>query len=155
MHNKTNDERLKILQDRLAQLKDKENNPIPPTINKTSTQEDAYNQQPENSVKSEGPKWGLEEKKTKSWKWLTYLIIFGIIAFITTQQVWNWDFSDMTTNKSSSLETKLVVDTDFVLEYKLNMPGNNIAITASLADESSAKALVNDLIIKGCKRELL
>ena len=39
------------------------------------------------------------------------------------------------------------------LEYKLNIPGNNIAITASLVDESSAKALVNDLIIKGFKSD--
>ena len=36
-----------------------------------------------------------------------------------------------------------------LLTYNLNISGNHIAITASFDDESSAKGMVNDLIVKG------
>ena len=151
MQNKTNDERLKILQERLAQLKKKDDNPVAPTINKISIQETTHNQQPENSIKNEEPKWGLEEKKPKSFRWIMYVIIIALIAFVTTQEAWKWDFSEILGYKNNSTkEVEITIPEDnFVLTYNLDMEGDNIAITASLIDESSAKALVNDLIIKG------
>ena len=38
-----------------------------------------------------------------------------------------------------------------VLEYNLNLKGDNISIISSFKDENSAKAMVNDLKVKGYK----
>ena len=41
-----------------------------------------------------------------------------------------------------------VLTEEFVLEYDLDMPGENIVITASFEEEFLAKAMVNDLKVK-------
>ena len=65
MYDRTNDERLKILQERLAQIKEKRENP---TSQRSQRREFTEVSTPkvEKSREKKDPNWGLEEKETKS-----------------------------------------------------------------------------------------
>ena len=87
MSNKTNDDRLKILQERLKQLKerDEESN----NLNQSSSSQEKENQNNIDAKNQEAPNWGLEKKEKKSYRWIKYVVLFGIIAL--AQQYFQWD----------------------------------------------------------------
>ena len=151
MDNTTNDDRLKILQERLAQINQKTEKPTVQNPQKEEVIEVATEKAGETRERKD-PSWGLEEKKPKSFRWIIYVIIIGLIAFVTTQESWKWDFSEILGNKKTSTEEIIVEKIkDFELEYKFEIEGNQLAIINSFEDESAAKTMVNDLTIKGFK----
>ena len=147
MSDKTNDEKLRILQERLAQIKEKQENPPPKNSERREVTEGSTSQVEESRDKKE-PKWGLEKEKKKS-SWVKYFILFvcgGLIGFYVYNNI---DSNSVDPELASSEEAKEEV-TSTKPEYNLNLEGN-IAITASFDDESSAKAMIKDLKVKGYK----
>jgi len=147
MSDKSNDEKLRILQERLALIKEKQERPAPQD---SSTREvsDSSAPQAKNITKGKEPKWGLEEEKKKS-SWVKYFILFvcgGLIGFY----VYNNIDSNSFVAEVPSEEVKEEL-TSTKIEYNLNLEGNQLAIINSFEDESSAKVMVNDLTIKGFK----
>ena len=71
MSNKSNDEKLRILQERLAQIKKKQDTKVPPKQQKEGLNEVTY---PE----IESPK---KESKPNPIGWLKYAIIIGIVGY--------------------------------------------------------------------------
>lgn len=144
MYDRTNDERLKILQERLAQIKEKRENP---TSQRSQRREFTEVSTPkvEKSREKKDPNWGLEEKETKSFSWIKTVIIIGGITFGLFYAYNNID-SLFSTDEVVSEE-----ETTFILKYNFEIEGNQLAIINSFKDESSAKAMVNDLTVKGFK----
>jgi hypothetical protein len=137
MSDTKNDEKLRILQERLAQIKQKQDTP------------ESIGQQKEIVIevatpKNEAPK---KERKPLNLSWIKKAIIVGSVAYGIFYGYTNINFNSLIPNFSSEKISQELVPTQ--LEYKLNIKGNNIAIIRSFEDESSAKALVNDLKIKG------
>ena len=137
MSDTKNDEKLRILQERLAQIKQKQD-----THEIISQQKKAVIEI-ENS-KNEDPKI---ERNPLNFSWIKKAIIVGSVAYGIFYGYTNIDFNLLIPDFSSEKISQELVPTQ--LEYKLNLKGNNVAIIRSFEDESSAKALVNDLKIKG------
>ena len=147
MSDKTNDEKLSILQERLAQIKEKQENPPQKNAERRDVTEGSTSQVEESRDKKE-PKWGLEEEKKKS-SWVKYFILFvcgGLIGFYVYNNIDSNSFV-----AEVPLEEVKEELTSTKIEYNLNLEGNQLAIINSFEDESSAKAMVNNLTIKGFK----
>ena len=139
MSDKTNDEKLRILQERLAQIKNKKETPVS-TI-----------QQREKVIEITATKEEIPQKESslKSFVWVKYFVISLILGFCSFYAYNNINFANLViSSKEKTEEPK-----EFVLKYNLNISGENIVIVASLDNESSAKALVNDLKVKGFKTD--
>jgi len=142
MSDRTNDEKLRILQERLAQIKQKQDTPVP-----TRQQREAVIEIP--TPKNEAPK---REGEPLNLSWIKKAVIVGSIAYGIFYGYTNIDFNSLVPNFSEE-ETSVELDSS-QLEYKFNLIGNNIAIIStqnSITDEGSAKAMVNDLKVKGYK----
>jgi hypothetical protein len=139
MSDTKNDEKLRILQERLAQIKQKQDTPESISQQKEIVIEVA-------TPKDEDPK---KERKPMNLSWIKKAVIVGSVAYGIFYGYTNINFNLLIPNFSSEKISQELVPTQ--LEYKLNLKGNNIAIIRSFEDESSAKALVNDLKIKGFK----
>ena len=139
MSDRTNDEKLRILQERLSQIKEKRENQMP--ISREEVIEVAAPQ-------TETPQ---KEKTPISFGWLKYVVIIGALGYGSFYTYNKIDFSNIFASDKAIEKTK-----EFVLEYNLNFPGEeeevkNIGITASFEEEFLAKAMVNDLKVKGYK----
>ena len=136
MSDKSNDEKLIILQERLAQIKQKKDTPIPQI------------QQREEVIEVATPEIEIPKKERKpiSLGWVKYVVIIGVVGYGSFYAYNNIDFSNLTSSEEITEEPK-----EFVLEYNLNLKGDNISIISSFEDENSAKAMVNDLKVKGYK----
>ena len=136
MSDKTNDEKLRILQERLAQIKKKQETPVP-----TSNQR-------EEVIEIATPNDEVLQKRHNPmpFGWVKYVVIIGVIGYGSFYAYNNIDFSNLTSSEEITEEPK-----EFVLEYNLNLKGDNISIISSFEDENSAKAMVNDLKVKGYK----
>lgn len=137
MSNKTNEEKLRILQERLNQIKQKETTPKVdiPQVSQFSTNTTEIYQQ---------------EKNTISFSWLKYVIIIGCFSCLGIYAYKNITFD--TIKSEEMINTSLVSETDKdkeTIDYALELPGDNIAIVATFEEESLAKAMVNNLIVKG------
>ena len=140
MNDKTNDEKLKILRDRLAQIQDKSTNENSLSDRKDLNLEKDINNSIENSVEI--------TKNKKNNKTVIYIILFFLVGLST--------FFYFLENKTADIIEK----TDFVTEvvekeiiYSIKYKGNNIAVISKFLEESSAKAEVNNLITKGFKAD--
>ena len=135
MSDKSNDEKLRILKERLAQIKQKQDTSVPPR------------QQREDVVEIATPDIEIPKKESNpiSLGWLKYVIILGGVGYGAFYTYTNFDLSS-----SEELAENIVKKEDSI-KYKLNLKGNNIAITATFEEENSAKAMVNDLKVKGFK----
>ena len=140
MSDKTNDEKLKILQERLAQIKGKQNTAsdkidnIESEIEVNTTEEEATH----------------KVRKPMLFKLFKVFILSFFIAFGVKYAYNNIDSNSFFTELTSSEEAKEEV-TSTNLEYTLDLEGKNIAIINSFKDESSAKAMANNLAVKGFK----
>jgi len=134
MNDKTNDEKLRILQERLAQIKQKQETPVP-TRN-----------QREEVIEIATPKDEVTQKEHNpmSFGWVKYVVIIGVVGFGSFYAYNN--FSNLTSSEEITEEPK-----EFVLKYNLTLKGNNISIISSFEDENSAKVMVSDLKVKGFK----
>ena len=142
MSDTKNDEKLRILQERLAQIKQKQDTPVPPR-----QQREAVIEIP--TPKNEAPK---KESKPMNLSWVKRTVIVGSVAYGIFYGYTNIDFNSLVPNFSEE-ETPVELASS-QLEYKFNLIGNNIAIIStqnSITDEGSAKAMVNDLKVKGYK----
>jgi hypothetical protein len=133
MSNKTNEEKLRILQERLAQIKQKEaSNNIFQKIQKEKKIENAMLDSKHNHKKN--------RSFFSSWNF-RILLLFSFVIFV------------MYLNKKSITENQnnpaLADISSESLIYDLNMQGDNIAIIGTFENENSAKAVVNDLTTKG------
>jgi len=135
MSDRTNDEKLRILQERLAQIKQKQS-----TTN-------LKNQQKEAVIEIENPDVETQKRKrnTLNLSWIMRSIIIGSVAYGVFYGYTN--FSSLVSNFSTEKDSE--ESSTNQIEYKLNLKGNNIAIIRSFEDETSAKALVNNLKVKG------
>jgi len=166
MTDKTNEDKLRILQERLSAIKQKEitkqevrtekNTPVAPIF-----EENLVSKQPKNESDS-------QNNKTSFWKIIFFLIFFSFLGgfgyyfstndFKLDSTIENMK-KDITTfsEKVSSFfgENNKKKDKkgrrNKILKYNLDIPGEKIAITASFEDESAAKSMVNNLKVKGYK----
>ena len=140
MSDKTNDEKLRILQERLAQIKGKQDT--------VSTPLDTI--ESETRVKKSEVETSQKIRKPKLFKLLKVFIFSACIAFGAKYAYNNINANSFAFEQTSSKEVKDEKNSN-KLEYNLNLEGNNIAIVYSFEDESSAKAMVNNLSVKGFK----
>ena len=139
MSNKTQEEKLRILQERLTQIKEKE------TASKKIVQTDKISSNKTNNLQKENP--------TISFRWLKYLIILVLIGYVSWYVYNNTTFEYIKSEKIISSENSNNESNKKTIDYSLNLKGNSIAIIATFNEESSAKALVSDLIVKGYKAD--
>ncbi|MDG2086458.1 MAG: cell envelope integrity protein TolA [Flavobacteriales bacterium] len=142
MTDKTNDEKLRILRDRLAQIQEKSNSENNLSKRKDLNLEKDINNSIENSVE-------ITSSKVNK-KPILYIILFLLIGLST--------FFYFTKTKTADIIEK----TDWVDEvvekeviYSLKYKGNNIAVISRFLEESSAKAEVNNLITRGFKADYI
>ena len=139
MSDRTNDEKLRILQERLAQIKQKQDKPVPQKQRETLTEMA--------TSKNEDPKI---ERKPLDLSWIKKALIAGSVAYGIFYGYTNFNSLD---SNFSSEETHKDIENN-KLKYKFNLEGRNIAIVStqtSITDEGSAKAMVNNLKVKGFK----
>ena len=138
MSDKTNDEKLRILQERLAQIKQKQETPVPTRNQREEVIEIAT---PQDEVPQ-------KEHNPMSFGWVKYVVIIGVVIGVVgfgSFYAYN-NFSNLTSSEEIIEEPK-----EFVLKYNLTLKGNNISIISSFEDENSAKVMVSDLKVKGFK----
>ncbi|MDG1426162.1 MAG: cell envelope integrity protein TolA [Flavobacteriales bacterium] len=142
MTEKTNDEKLRILRDRLAQIQEKSNSENNLSKRRDLNLEKDINNSIENSVE-------ITSSKVNK-KPILYIILFLLIGLST--------FFYFTKTKTADIIEK----TDWVDEvvekeviYSLKYKGNNIAVISRFLEESSAKAEVNNLITRGFKADYI
>jgi len=139
MNDRTNDEKLRILQERLAQIKQKNETPVPPRF------------QREEVIEVSTPEAPTKEKKPLDLSWVKKAVIVGSVAFGIFYGYTNIDFNSLVPDFSS--EEIAEENTSTQLEYNLEMKGGQLAIIGSFEEEGSAKAMVNDLVVKGFKAD--
>ena len=138
MGGKTNEEKLRILQERLAQIKQK--------------QDDVRVVAEEKEEVMTPPEFHENKKdKNSSFRWLKYLTIIIGLVYRTYYIYNNSTMFEMKPIIETNEKSKKEIEDKFVLKYKKRKGGDNIAIVKSFEDQSSAKALVNDLKVKGFK----
>ena len=137
MSDRTNDEKLRILQERLAQIKQKNETPVP------------LRQQREEVIEVSTPEVPTKEKKPLDLSWVRKAVIVGSVAFGIFYGYTNIDFNSLVPDFSS--EEIAEENTSTQLEYNFEIEGGQLAIIRSFEEEGSAKAMVNDLKIKGFK----
>ena len=142
MTDKTNDEKLRILRDRLAQIQEKSKSENNLSKRRDLNLEKDINNSIENSVE-------ITSSKVNK-KPILYIILFLLIGLST--------FFYFTKTKTAHIIEK----TDWVDEvvekeviYSLKYKGNNIAVISRFLEESSAKAEVNNLITRGFKADYI
>ena len=151
MSNNTNDEKLKILQERLAQIKEQKE-----TQSNTDLKEDIVeshiNQNIEKETESSiGNNSSQETKKTKSsFRWLKYFIIIAGAAYLVFYSLNSLKLESLDTEKTSNKETAVAIEKK-PIEYNLSLKGQNIALVGTFQDEESAKSMLKNLTKKGFK----
>jgi hypothetical protein len=143
MSNKTNEEKLRILQERLTQIEQKKETASTPRENMEKVIE-VIPDEIEDSQK---------EKIPMSFRWLKYvaIIICGYGAFYAYKN--EIKLIDSNSLKSEETNTTKIDKVESPLKYNLDLTGDRIAIAATFEDENSAKAMMNGLKIKGFKAD--
>ena len=152
MEEKNNDKRLKILQDRLKQIEKKQE--VNSIITDTIKEEKNYNKI-KDIKEIKDPSWGLDNKKqNKSWKKYVIILLVLFSLFYGYSHIDTLLISSNSSNDNSAKIENPKQQTDPILEYNLNIAHNyqkkaQIAIINSFQEEESAKAMVNQLRVKG------
>ena len=144
MNNTTNDERLRILQERLAQINQKSEpeNSNTQVIKNEEAKESSSNEK-QIHIKQKAPSWGLEKETKRSSSWMIKFILIGITAY---GLFYLYNLESTPANNQEVIKEKEV---PFTLKYNLDFQGAQIAIINSFKEEESAKSMVNELRIKG------
>lgn len=154
MEHYDNEQRLRILQERLEQIKNKqevrqeqpprvENTPTYPTYNPKATQSSD-----EDVIPAEEEK----EKKSSGFPSKTFirLLIFGFLVGGGYYLYTNFDFNSLLPEKSKISEQILPEDVVVPLQYSLDFgAAKYIVILSSFEEESLAKTLVEEKITEG------
>ena len=158
MSDRTNDEKLRVLQERLAQIKQKSETPAP---QEAIIEIEAPAPSPQREVVIETPevKGPTIERKTLNLSWeknktlaIVFCSIMGIwmIAYGIFYGYTNIDVNSLISGFSSEEIVEENIPFKLIYDFELERSGV-IAIIGSLEEEGSAKALVNDLVVKGFK----
>ena len=142
MSDTKNDEKLRILQERLAQIKQKQDTPESISHEKEIVIEVA-------TAKNEDPK---KERKPLNLSWIKKAVIVGSVAYGIFYGYTNINSNSLVPSFLEEETSEKLASNQ--LEYKFNLIGKNIAIINtqnSITDEGTAKAMVNDLKVKGFK----
>jgi cell division protein FtsN len=142
MSNKTNEDKLKILQERLTQIKKKQEN--------TSSSNDKKSDVSSNKI------YIPQKEKTKiSFGSLKYVVTVCILLYISFYAYNNLNLQSLNSNEGENKVSKIaeIEKTEIELKYNLELEGNSIVIAGSFTDQSSAKAMTNYLKIKGYKSD--
>ena len=160
MSNKPNDEKLKILQERLAQIKQKSETPTPhEAVVEIETPQASLPPQREVVIETPEVKGPTIERKTLNLSWkknktlaIVFCSIMGIwmIAYGIFYGYTNIDVNSLISGFSSEEIVEENIPFKLIYDFELERSGV-IAIIGSLEEEGSAKALVNDLVVKGFK----
>ena len=141
MSDKTNDEKLRILQERLALIKQKHETPVP-----SSNQKEEVIEIPTPEVKAESI-----ERKSSNLSWIKYVVIgigvIGVVAFGIFYAYKNIDYFNSLISKETVEET---IPSKLTYDFELEESGVR-AIIGSFADSTLAKAMKNTLKVKGYK----
>ena len=142
MSNKTHEEKLRILQERLKQIKEK------------SVQEKELEETKLPNYEIESPK---NKKVSRTSKWLKFPIIFIISIYGGTYLYNNINF-ELKVEEPETKEIDVIEDTtkiDFPenIKYNLDLAGNNIVVLGTFKDEELAKNMTTDLKQKGFKSD--
>ena len=140
MSDKTNDEKLRILQERLAQIKQKKDTPSTPR----------QSEEKKTEITASEIEATQKERTPILLKWLIYIASIIWIIYGALYAYNNIDFSSLISGEPDTKKIDLV---EKRIEYSLNINGDNIAIVSTFEDEGSAKAMVNNLKIKGFKAD--
>ena len=138
MSNKTNDERLKVLRERLEEIKYKKDpSLIANKIKKEEKEEEV-----------EAPKITLNptNKPSSSFKWFKYIaaiLVIGCAIFYINNQI---NSQALTKEENTIVEKPEVIEQP--VEYNLNLEGYNIIIKETYS-ENDAKMMKEELITKG------
>ena len=146
MSSKTNEEKHRILRERLAQIKDKHN------IKKEAKKDDAeireYKENT-NNINSENNKIAEKSHSAKAIKkvLLLFIISAGIYYGYTKLEL----SSIINISESKEIKTNQVANQkQITIKYNLNLKdASHIIILAEFKEEAAAKAMVNDKNVKG------
>lgn len=142
MSNKTNEEKLRILNDRLNHIKKKQEIA-------SSTKEKKEKNIDNSSIKIEQP---YTKRRLISFSLLKYVAII-ICTYLVFYAYNNINSSTLEDNKTSMDEVNEINKNSSSLEYNFKLQGDKIVILSTFEDEMSAKAMTNDLIVKGFKAD--
>ena len=142
MSNKTHEEKLRILQERLKQIKEK------------SVQEAELEEPKIPASEVELPK---KKKVSTTPKWLKYTVIC-IITIYGVMYLYNNISFKLTVEEPETKEIDIIertakIDTPENIEYNLDLTGDNIVVLGTFKDEELAKNMTADLKQKGFKSD--
>ena len=155
MEHYDNEQRLRILQERLGQIKNKqearqeqpprvEDTPAYPTYNPRATQSSEEDVIPVNKE--------TKDKKSSGFLSKTFirLLIFGILMGGGYYLYTNFEFNSLLPEKSKISEQIIPEDVVVQLQYSLNFgEAKHLVLLSSFGDESLAKSLVEQKITEG------
>ena len=144
MSNKTNEEKLRILQERLSHIKQKQEIAAGPKENTEKITNTSY-------LESEN---SYTKRRSMSFGWIKYIAIF----ICTYAGFYAYNNINLNSSKSEEITIKIdeknkINDAILPLKYNLNLQGDKVVIISTFTDENSAKAMMNDLKVKGFKSE--
>ncbi len=149
-----NEEKLKILQERLRQIKEKDENisSSNKTINKSITNKNIDNYTSEKS--------GQKVSRSKSYIFISFLLVFAL-AFIVSK---NYDniksYFNLNFNKNNNIvnnevkqekNSNIQIEKEYDLDKLTDIAKGEIAVVLNLSSEEEAINTKNELISKGFK----
>ena len=149
-----NEEKLKILQERLRQIKEKDENisSSKNTINKNSTNKNIDNDISEKS--------SSKSSRSKSYIFISFLLVFAL-AFIVSKNYdniksyfnVNFDKNDNIVNNEVKQEkdSDIQIEKEYDLDKLTDIAKGEIAVVLNLSSEEEAINTKNELISKGFK----
>jgi len=157
MSNNNNDEKLRILQERLAQIKEQKETPsntaerIPVSDSKEYKTDSHLAENIAHEADSSKYKDNSEQKKktNSSFKWLKYFMIIGAITYIALYFFNSINTDSLNTEKTNNKE--VATPAEETIEYALDLRGKRIALVGTFQDEKLAKSMLEDLQKKGFK----
>ena len=149
-----NEEKLKILQERLRQIKEKDENISSSnnTINKSSTHKNIDNDISEKSVK--------KLSRSKSHVFISFLLVFALAFFVSKNYDniksyfnVNFDKNDNIVNNEVKQEkdSDIQIEKEYDLDKLTDIAKGEIAVILNLSSEEEAIITKNELITKGFK----
>ena len=136
MSNKTNDERLIIVKERLTEIKQQKD---PLSSLKRSKEE----------IVVEPKIQPTSKREHKSLYWLKYVAIIIVIGYSSFYIYQNMDTEILNSEKNDIKEKPELIKEPF--KYNTNIKGHNIIISTEFKDETSANIMKEKLIEKGFK----
>ena len=146
MNKRNNEEKLRILQERLAQIKEKEN------VEQIHTKEFEDTDQKDTPQKEREATVNESEKKNKSWAILRNLILFSVIIYGFYYAYNNIKINIPTNNIEANQEKQDEIKQSLV--YNLNFgDATHIILVGNAGNENVVKGIVNTMNVKGYKSD--